>query len=127
MVDYTMHTLKIYLKRILLLLAVSLITACAGNSFLHNSMMKGQVVSVKEGIAIVCVGSGDDISPGQSLSVYRVNRNLLYDGDGDGFEEDEFTLKYVGKVSIGSIINDHFAKAIVTQGEIAAYDIVRTK
>ncbi len=101
------------------LVFIGLLTACAGNSLLHNYIMRGQVVGVEENDVILCIGSHDGAQVGQVLEVYRVvNENRFYE------KGDLFKKNYIGEVVIGSIVDDHFARASVNSGDVKMHDIV---
>lgn len=113
--------MKIRFIHILLLgTAMLWLTGCANSPFYHGYIMRGQVVQASVSDVVVCIGKRDGAEPGQLLNVYRV---VLAEGV---VEEGEsiWSRAPVGKVKIENIIDDHFAKARVMDGDIAKNDIV---
>lgn len=113
--------MKIRFLRVLLLgTALLWFAGCANSPFYHGQIMKGQVVQSTGSDVLVCVGKRDGAEPGQLLSAYRV---VFAEGV---VEEGASNVRRVpvGKVKIVNIIDDHFAKARVIEGDIAKNDIV---
>lgn len=89
----------------------------------HTLFMRGTVVRASGAELVVCIGRADGATVGQELTVYRVVRS--HGGAGKGppnFRRDE-----VGKVRIGEIINDHFARVSTISGRIRRNDIVELR
>ena len=105
------------------LVIIGLLTACAGNSIFHGYFMRGQVVDVEENEVVLCIGSKDGAKEGQTLDVYRfvVNKGATQEGD------DPYRRNYIGEVVIGSVVNEHFARASVNSGEVKLHDVVELK
>ncbi len=98
---------------------VGLLTACVGSSFQHEKLMKGQIVGADEGEVVVCIGKEDGAKEGQTLKVYR----YAY---GNTAGEEGFTYKrnYIGEVVIDAIVDDHFARASVSSGDVTLHDVI---
>jgi hypothetical protein len=109
-------------KYCFLLIVVGFLAACTGSSFYHENFMRGQVVGVDKNEVVICVGSRDGAKQGQALSAYRVEyEETTQEGD-DGLRRE-----YVGEVIIDTIIDEHFARASISTGNIMKYDIVELK
>lgn len=101
---------------------VGLLTACSGSQFYHENIMRGQVVGIDNDEVVVCIGSEDGAETGQELQVYRyVWEGAVEEGD------DDYRVDYVGTLQIKSVVNDHFARAISTKGNVKKHDIVELK
>jgi hypothetical protein len=101
---------------------VGLLSACAGSQFYHENIMRGQVVGIDDDEVVVCIGSEDGAETGQELQVYRyVWEGAVEEGD------DSYRVDYVGTLQIKSVVNDHFARAISTKGNVKKHDIVELK
>ena len=110
------------LKFSFLLVFVGLLNACAGSTFYHENIMRGQVVGVDNDELVICIGREDGARKGQELQVYRyVWEGAVEEGD------DDYRVDYVGAVQIKSVINDHFARAVSTTGDAKKHDIVELK
>ena len=104
------------LKFSFLLVFVGLLNACAGSTFYHENIMRGQVVGVDNDELVICIGREDGAKEGQELQVYRY-----------AWEGEDYRFDYVGAVQIESVINDHFARAIGITGDVKQHDIVELK
>ena len=110
------------MKVTFLVVFVGLLTACAGSQFYHENIMRGQVVGIDNDEVVVCIGSEDGAEMGQELQVYRyVWEGAVEEGD------DDYRVDYVGTLQIKSVVNDHFARAISTKGNVKKHDIVELK
>lgn len=86
----------------------------------HTWIMRGQVVQMANGEAVLCIGKADGAKPGQTLIVARAESiPNPQTKAGTGFRKRE-----VGAVTIVNIIDDHFARANVTKGDVKLHDIV---
>jgi hypothetical protein len=96
--------------------------ACSSmQSARHEYLMRGQVVELSGKDAVVCVGSKDGAKTGQELNVYKVSVNTT---SGPGKNPPRWQKVDVGAVRIAEVIDEHFAKAVVTRGEVAVNDVV---
>lgn len=101
-----------------------ILTACAGGQIYHDKFMRGQVVGIDRGEVVVCIGSKDGAKTGQKLQAYRSIWVDSQDDDYDGYEYNDYRLEHVGVVEIKSVVNDHFARALVLDGDVKQHDIV---
>lgn len=108
------------LKHIVLSLCVlGFLAGCANSPFYHQNFMRGQVVSVSDSSAVVCIGSYKDELIGKTLNVYNIEYYVGTQEGDDGFRRD-----LVGAIKIDSIINEHFARATVISGPVAKNNMV---
>lgn len=101
------------------LLFLGLLAGCANSPFYHQNFMRGQVVSVSDTSAVICIGSYRDELLGQTLNVYKIEYLVGTEEGDDGFDRE-----LIGSVKIDSIINEHFARATVTSGTVAKNNMV---
>jgi hypothetical protein len=96
------------------------LAGCANSDFSHKYLMRGQVIDASSDNVVVCVGLDDGAQVGQVLLAYRffATNNS---GEGDDFYE----KRNVGKVKIQKIINEHYAKVSVIEGNIEKHDLVQ--
>ena len=82
--------------------------------------MRGQVVSSSTDNMVVCLGLDDGAEVGQELTAYRFfeTGNI---GEGDKTVE----RRNIGKVKIEKIINEHYAKVKVIEGNVKKHDMVQ--
>lgn len=95
------------------------LSACASSPFYHKNFMRGQVVKVDDKSAVVCIGTYKSSLVGKSLSVYRIDYVMGTQEGDDGFQRE-----YVGTLRIDAIIDEHFARATVTDGAISQNNVV---
>lgn len=89
----------------------------------HSWIMRGQIVAKQSDAVVVCVGKNDGAQPAQVLDVYRVK----YRSGSPKAVGPNYTRVRVGSVTIDEIIDDHFAKARVTEGKVARNDLVELR
>jgi len=113
------------LKNVLLLSALLGMSACSSlQSARHEYLMRGQVVEVTGDEALVCVGSADGAAVNQELTAYKlVNRNP----GAPGRNTPSWERVSVGTVRIVQVVDEHFAKALVTSGEVKVNNLVEMK
>lgn len=110
------------MKVAFLVVFAGVLSACSGSQFYHENFMRGQVVGIDNNEAVVCIGSKDGALVGQTLQVYR----YVWEGaEDDG--DDDYRVEYVGVVEIKSVVNEHFAKTTVAEGDVRKHDIVEFK
>lgn len=108
------------LSRILMVTIFGLVvSACANSDFSHNYIMRGQVVSATSDNIYVCVGLEDGAEVGQILDAYRF---VMNDDNDEGAAL--FIKQDIGKVKIDEIVDEHFAKVTVLEGNVKQYDMV---
>ncbi len=106
----------------ILVVFVGALSACSGSQIYHGQLMRGQVVGIDRDEVVVCIGSEDGAEPGQELQVYRYFwEGAMEEGD------DDYRVDYVGTVEIKTVVNDHFARAKVSEGEVRENDMVEFK
>lgn len=103
----------------IVVLSVGLLGGCASQIY-HDYIMTGQVVTVKDRQAVVCVSDTDQLKEHQVFNVYRT----VYDSTAISEGETAYSKQFVGKIRLGKMKDQHFAEAIVLDGEITRYDMV---
>lgn len=98
------------------------LTACANSPSYHKYLMRGQVMSVDENGAVICIGNNGNSIEGKTLNVYRA-----YYGYGAEEGDAGYKVRNVGVLKGGASINDHFAQATWVEGDIKEYDFVKFK
>lgn len=89
----------------------------------HTWIMRGQVIEVEPSGLVICLGRNDGAQPGQVLDVYRAK----YHPHGNKSNLPNYTRVKVGSVTINEVIDDHFARASVTEGKLKKHDIVELR
>jgi hypothetical protein len=89
----------------------------------HTWIMRGQVIAVEPNDLVICIGKSDGAQPGQVLDVYRAE----YHPHNPKANMPAYKRVKVGTVTIREVIDDHFARAQVTEGKIAKHDIVELR
>ena len=95
------------------------VSGCANSDFSHNYLMKGQVISVDDNNIYVCVGLDDGAKVGQILETYRF---VMNDDNDEG--ADFFLKQETGQIRIEELVDKHFAKVSVLEGEVKKHDMV---
>ena len=97
------------------------LTACSTFSHArHEYIMRGQVISAEGNNVYLCVGNRDGAQVGQELAVNRVSSRP----GSPKASMPIFTRTLVGRVRIGEIVDEHFAKALVLTGDVQTNDVV---
>lgn len=99
--------------------ALVLLGGCASEAY-HDYIMSGQVVTIADKQAVVCVSDTDGLKEHQVFNVYRT----VYDATAIAQGESAYSRIFVGKIRLGKNKDQHFAEATVLDGEIARYDMV---
>lgn len=109
------------MSKIMVLGIFSIVLAgCANSDFSHKYLMRGQVIAESSDNIVVCVGLNDGAEVGQELNAYRfIETNFMGEG------EESYERKNIGKVKIEKLIDGHYAKVIVIEGEVKKYDMVQ--
>ncbi len=94
---------------------------CAtGSGVYHGYMMKGSVVSATGNEGVICIGSKDGATVGQTLKAYKVTAKTS-----------DKTSKYIksetGSVKITEIVDEHFAKVTAVTGKLETGNIVEVE
>ena len=113
------------LRSVVLIPLLVAMSACSSlKSAGHEYVMRGQVVAIDGKEAVVCLGTRDGAQVGQQLSVYRsVEKGV----GGPGKNPPRWERINVGAVRLVEVVDEHFAKAQVTSGEVSRHDIVELK
>lgn len=88
----------------------------------HTLFMRGQVVAMEPSGTVICIGRADGAQPGQVLEVYRIETRHNHKSPGPDYRR----IK-VGAVTVTEVIDDHFARAQVTEGKIKKNDVVELR
>jgi hypothetical protein len=89
-------------------------------SFHHKYLMRGQVLEVENETLVLCIGTADGAEVGQELDVVRHERSQIPPkATGPAFRREK-----VGKVRITMIFDEHYAEAIVLDGDVRLHDTV---
>lgn len=104
-----------------LLLITASISACSSSPLYHKVFMRGQVVGVDEDQVVFCIGEDSGASIGEEFVAYRYTYED-FDGDGEYYDTIE-----VGSVVVREIVNVHFAKGVISSGDVTKYDILSSK
>ncbi|MEQ1801881.1 MAG: hypothetical protein ABL989_08165 [Gammaproteobacteria bacterium] len=115
-----------FLMTVVVMSALVGVSACSSlKSAGHEYLMRGQVVEVAGSEAVVCIGSADGARVSQELTAYKlVNKNPP---GGPGKNPPRWERVQVGTVRIVQVVDEHFAKAQVTSGDVKVNDIVEMK
>lgn len=109
---------------LLVALAVVASSAHAADSgFRHKYLMRGQVLELQDSTLVVCIGTADGAEVGQELDVIRHVRI----SQGPKATGPTFRPTDVGRARITTIFDEHYAQAIVLEGEAKVGDIVELK
>jgi len=84
--------------------------------------MRGHVVAMESAGPVVCIGRADGAQPGQVLDVYRVEYRHKHKSNLPSYNRVK-----VGSITITEVIDDHFARAQVTDGKLKKHDIVELR
>lgn len=104
------------------LILVGSLTACANSPFYHTNFMRGQVMSVDDQTAVICIGNAGASIEGQIFDVYRaVYEASVFEGD------DGYRYYRVGELLGGTSIDGHFAQGTLISGEIKKHDSIEPK
>tara|TARA_R110001583_G_scaffold116670_1_gene267458 strand:+ start:440 stop:793 length:354 start_codon:yes stop_codon:yes gene_type:complete len=105
---------------VMALFAIGL-AGCANSDFSHEYLMSGQVVSTDNDSGLtVCVGEANGAEVGQVLTAYRIVSTGATSEGGSAYKKVD-----IGKVKISKLVDDHFAKVIVLNGDIKKNDMVQ--
>jgi len=88
----------------------------------HTWIMRGHVVAVEPNDLVICIGKSDGAQPGQVLEVYRAEYQHNHKSNAPTYKRVK-----VGSVKISEVVDDHFARAQVTEGKIVKHDIVELR
>lgn len=102
-----------------LAIAVTL-AGCVEGGVRHGWIMRGQVLSLDNGVATVCIGTRDGAKVGQVLEVQHITPKP----SGNSHASITFTRTNAGQVKITELFDEHYARAQVLAGNPAVNDVV---
>lgn len=109
------------ISKVMVLVVFSVVLAgCANSNFSHKYLMRGQIITSSLDNIVVCVGLDDGAKVGQVLNVYR-----FFDTNFSGEGDEIYEKRSIGKVKINTIINEHYAKVTVIEGNVKKHDMVQ--
>lgn len=107
----------LFILSMVLLMGVS---GCAGlETAQHKYFMKGHILEVSGDTAYLCIGTEDGARVGQEATVYRFTPTLAQPGKWTGSSDRHLA----GKVKITEIVDGHYAKAKVLNGNVKPHDL----
>lgn len=112
--------LRRWLAPLIVLLALSGTASAAEGNFLHEVLMRGQVLEQDNGSLVVCVGEADGAQVGQVLEVVR-HKRLTRSNKAAG---PRYRREAVGQVRITGLFDTHYAHAAVITGKPKVNDTV---
>ena len=89
----------------------------------HQYLMRGQVVEVTGSGVVLCVGSQDGAKVSQELKAYK----LVSSNVGGPKNPTRWEKVQVGTVRIRQVVDEHFAEAEVTSGDVQVNNMVELK
>jgi len=105
------HKLFISILFVALILPIA---GCAGlESAGHKYLMRGQVLESTGDTVHICIGSNDGAQAGQELTAYKIERR-----PGPHKNAVSFQREKTGTIKIIQVVDEHFATARVTSGEV---------
>jgi len=99
-------------------LLTALMSACSSSPFYHKVFMRGQIVGVDGDQVVFCIGSDTGASIGEEFVANR----YTYEENGENGEY--YGTIEVGSVVVREIVNVHFAKGVISSGDVTKYDIL---
>ena len=109
------------LRIVSIVLLTALMGACSSSPFYHKVFMRGQVVGVDGDQVVFCIGTETGASIGEEFVAHRYTYEDYHE-DGEYYDTIE-----VGSVVVREIVNVHFAKGVISSGEVTKYDILFSK
>jgi len=101
-----------------IVLLTALMSACSSSPFYHKVFMRGQIVGVDGDQVVFCIGSDTGASIGEEFVANR----YTYEENGENGEY--YGTIEVGSVVVREIVNVHFAKGVISSGDVTKYDIL---
>jgi len=86
----------------------------------HKYFMKGQILDVSDKEAYLCIGSAEGAKAGQEFPVFRYVK-LPYSSPKQ--TTPSFKREEVGSVKITQVVDVHYAKATILNGDIKVNDV----
>ena len=112
------------LRRIPLICALAagvVLTGCVSGGVRHGWIMRGQVLTMDNGVATVCIGTSDGAKVGQVLDVQHI---VIKPGNSPKGMGATFSRSDAGRVEITDLFDEHYAHAKVLSGNPAVNDVV---
>ena len=117
--------------RLVMVIGLGMLSMLVEGCSISHQTMRGSVVAIVDKEAHICIGSGDGLKVGDTLTVYRTRQvgfpTLPY-GAPRSPGEIERSFRYertkVGKVTVTRIFDEHFAAVAVVTGEVDYPDVV---
>lgn len=97
------------------------LVGCVEGGVRHGWIMRGQVLSLDNGVATVCIGMRDGAKVGQVLDVQHITVRQTSNPHSVG---PTYTRADVGKVKITELFDEHYARAQVVAGNPSVNDVV---
>jgi hypothetical protein len=85
--------------------------------------MRGQILDVNQNTAYLCIGSRDGARAGQEFSVYKFERIF----SNPKMQVPSFKREETGTVKITEIVDEHYAKASILNGDVKVNYVVELK
>ena len=101
-----------------IMLLTALVGACSSSPIYHKVFMRGQIVAVDGDQVVFCIGSDTGASIGEEFVAHRYTYEDYHE-DGEFYDTIE-----VGSVVVREIVNVHFAKGVISSGDVTKYDIL---
>jgi len=89
----------------------------------HQYAMRGQILDVNQNTAYLCIGSRDGARAGQEFSVYKFERIF----SNPKMQVPSFKREETGTVKITEIVDEHYAKASILNGDVKVNYVVELK
>jgi hypothetical protein len=120
----TRNPLHIHQLVVILAIAVAFVPALAAEtSGYHKHLMKGSILSIQDHGVYLCIGTERGATAGQVLDVVKITRVRV----GSPKAAPRYERRLIGKVRIDALVNGHFARATVVEGEAVQGSIVLLK
>jgi len=91
----------------------------------HGYIMRGSILEVKGKNVYLCIGSKDGAKAGDEFNVHK-NRLVTKEETNRGLKQ-EWVKEQTGSVKIVEIVNEHYAKGIITSGKAEVHSVVELK
>ena len=100
----------------------ALMVACSSSPFYHKVFMRGQIVDVDDDQVVFCIGEETGASIGEEFDAYRYTYVGVVQEGGESYD-----VEKVGTVTVRHLVDEHFAKGVISSGEVTKYDILFSK
>jgi hypothetical protein len=103
--------------------AVFVPALAAQTSGYHKRLMKGTILSTQDHGVYLCIGTEHGAAAGQVLDVVKITRVRA----GSPKAAPRYERRHIGRVRIDAVVNGHFARATVVEGEAVQGSVVMLK